>query len=383
MGEEVLPVPGRKTRVRDVITQLQAIAPEEHALAWDKVGLQLGDPGKACVRVLTALELTDAVVDEAARRKADLLVLHHPVIFDPLTNVREDSAAGKRVVRLIRASAAVYVMHTNFDASPHSMTAEMLRRLGAAKAERAAPKPNAGRVKIAVFCPKDHTDRVRTAMGAKGAGVIGEYELCSFSAPGTGTFRGSEAASPFVGEAGRFERAEEDRLEMICPQARFTDVITAMVRAHPYEEPAYDIYPLRDFLADEHFIWTGELDEALRLDELAARVSERVARGGAVFVAGKRRGRIRRVAAASGGGKSLLRAVAALGTDCFITGEIGHHGARWVEGAGFPVIAGGHYETEVMFGEIVARLLRARLPELQIRAARSLRAPFRTLRAEA
>jgi dinuclear metal center YbgI/SA1388 family protein len=372
-------MPERKTRVGDVISVLRSIAPEEHALSWDRVGLEIGDPAAKVNRILVALELTDQVVTAAIRQKADLLVLHHPVIFEPLQHLREDSASGKRIAALIRKSIAVYVMHTNFDASPHSMSTEMLRRLGVEKPEPVVRKPNVGNVKIVVFCPRDHTNRIRTAMGDAGAGVIGEYDLCSFLTPGTGSFRGSDATDPFIGKAGKFELAEEDRLEMICPRSKVSAVVTAMVRAHPYEEPAYDIYPLQDFLTDEHFIWIGDLTKAKALDEVASTASKEIAGGCPVRVIGSARKHVRRLAAASGGGKSLIDRLSGLDIDCFVTGEIDHHAARRVEDLGVAVIAVGHYESEVAFGPIVARLLRKSLPDAKVGASRALRQPFRSV----
>lgn len=369
----------QKSRVGDVISALRSIAPEEHALSWDRVGLQIGDPDARVNRVLTALELTDQVVSEATRQRADLLVLHHPVIFEPLQHLREDSGLGRRMASLVRKSIAVYVMHTNFDASPHSMSAEMLRRLGVEKPESNVPKPNVGNVKIVVFCARDHTDRIRSAMGEAGAGIIGEYDLCSFLAPGTGSFRGSDATDPFIGKAGKFELAEEDRLEMICPRSKVSPVVTAMVRAHPYEEPAYDVYPLQDFLGEQHFVWVGELVKATRLDEVALAASKEIAGGAAVRVVGSGRKRVRRLAAASGGGKSLIHLIPGLAVDCFVTGEIDHHVARAVEDLGFAAIAVGHYESEAAFGTIVARLLRKKFPNLQVSGSRALRPPFRSV----
>jgi dinuclear metal center YbgI/SA1388 family protein len=373
-------MPARKTRVRDVIDALRKIAPEENILSWDRVGLQLGDPDAPVKRVLTALELTDQVTAEAVRSKATLLVLHHGVIFQPLAMVREDTAAGKRIVELIRGSVSVYVMHTNFDACPYSMSAEMLRRLGVKDPQPAVAKPGMKQVKIAVFCPKEHTHTVRLAMADAGAGVIGEYDLCSFTTPGTGTFRGSDETSPFVGEAGRCETAEEDRLEMICPRSKLPAVVTAMVRAHPYEEPAYDIYPLEEFFGDEHFVWTGDLAKAVSLDDLARTAAKEIAKGNTAFVVSGRKKRVKRIAAASGGGKSLIPLVAGMGVDCYITGEVDHHAARQAEDLGLSIIAVGHYESEVMFGPIVRDLVRERFPGLEVKTSRRIRTPLRTVR---
>jgi hypothetical protein len=98
--------------------------------------------------------------------------------------------------------------------------------------------------KLVVFVPAEALDAVRDALFAAGAGRIGEYERCSWYAEGTGTFFGGEGTSPTLGERGREERVPELRLETVFPADRHDDVVAALRHAHPYEEPAFDVYPL-------------------------------------------------------------------------------------------------------------------------------------------
>ncbi len=102
------------------------------------------------------------------------------------------------------------------------------------------------RVKLVWFVPEDALDVTRDAVFEAGAGRIGDYERCSWYTAGTGTFLGGESTDPALGEAGREERVPELRVETVVPAARIRDAIVALVLAHPYEEPAYDVYPLLD-----------------------------------------------------------------------------------------------------------------------------------------
>ena len=202
----------------------------------------------------------------------------------------------------------------------------------------------------------------------EGAGIIGEYEICSFYSAGKGSFLGSEASSPSVGRAGCFEEVAEGRLEMICPKDRLPRAISAMVETHPYEEPAYDIYPMEDFRYSSHYVWVGELPKPARLADLAKPNGRVIGNPGA---------KVKRIAAASGAGRSLLKGVADLKAEAFLTGEIGHHDRRLAEDLGLPVVEMGHFQSEQAFGSILAGLLRKKLrgKGVAIRASRLIRCP--------
>lgn len=101
-----------------------------------------------------------------------------------------------------------------------------------------------GSVKIVVFVPLTHSDKVRDAIGEAGGGRIGNYTHCSFSAKGVGRFRPQKGANPSIGEIGKLEEVEEERIEFVCPRDETKEVISAIKKVHPYEEVALDIYPL-------------------------------------------------------------------------------------------------------------------------------------------
>ena len=368
---------------RDVVTEIERLAPPEQKAPWDRSGFQVGDPARSVSRILTALEITQAVLAEAIRWKADMLVVHHPIIFRPLEDLNESHPPTAVLAGLVRSRVGVYAAHTSFDVSPHSISGRVLELLGVKEVEPVLPKRSAGQVKIVVFCPPRHAGRVRSAMASEGAGIIGEYEMCSFGTRGEGTFRGSERTSPSIGKAGRLETVEEIRLEMVCPKGKLGRVITAMVKVHPYEEPAYDIYPLEDLLFEDHLIWRGHLPKAIPLASLAKSASSKLAAGEPLRVIGKATRKVKFLAAASGSGGSLISKVSGLGVDCFLTGDVGHHDARLAEDLGLAVIDLGHYWSELPFGRVMADLLRDRLAgrNVEIRIARSLKPPWYSITA--
>ena len=224
------------------------LAPFDLAEPWDHVGLQVGLPGDEVRGVLVALEVDDAALDEARRQECDLLLVHHPLIFDPLVRLSDDSEAGRLALRAARDGADVIAAHTNLDKAHGGIADVVAEMLGLEAAAPLAPAA-ADALKLVGFVPADDADLVRKALFAAGAGVIGEYEHCSWAVEGQGTFFGREGAEPTLGRAGRDEAVNELRLEVVFPRRLKRRVTGAYVAAHPYEEPAYDLYPVENEVA--------------------------------------------------------------------------------------------------------------------------------------
>lgn len=355
----------------------ERLAPSKLAFEWDRVGLQVGDPARPVRRVAVALEATQETVRAAARMKAALLVVHHPLIWQPLAAVIETSLTGRVVRQCIERHLAVYAAHTNWDLSSHSMTRHIGELLSLKDLAPLHPKPHPAGYKLAVFVPEGDLVVVRRAMAAAGAGSIGDYTECSFSTPGTGTFFGTEGAAPALGQAGRLEAVEERRLEMALPRERLAAVLTAMTQSHPYEEVAYDVYPTEAFCDEEHLLWLGQLHRPLRAQGLANRVRRTLACGRVRLIGDPQRA-VKRVALCSGSGKGLLRTVAGLDVDAFLTGDIDYHSAREAEARRVVVLDAGHFHTEKFFPTLVVRALRsqAELKGLYLRALSGERDPF-------
>lgn len=232
--------------VAAAVAHLERMLPLRLAAEWDNVGLLLGERDGAVDRVMTCLTVTPTTAAEAVERRASMIVSHHPVLFRAVKRLTGDTTEGRMLLALARAGVAVYSPHTAFDNARGGINEQIATRLGLTALAPLRPgRGGARQVKLVVFVPDSDLARVSDALFAAGAGRIGEYRECSFRLAGTGTFHGSEAANPTVGQKGRREEISEWRLEVVCPESRLSAVVTALRQAHSYEEPAFDLYPLQ------------------------------------------------------------------------------------------------------------------------------------------
>jgi dinuclear metal center YbgI/SA1388 family protein len=364
-----------------LVAWLENFSPTRWAESWDNVGLLLGDPQQSLGRVMTCLTVTRETAAEAIREGAGLVVSHHPILFRPTQRVTAIERATALVWGLARASIAVYSPHTAFDNAPGGINEMLAARLGlseVAPLRQVTPGGPATRYKVVVFCPAEVLGAVRGAACDAGAGRIGVYEECSFASPGEGTFRGMEGSNPTVGTSGRFERVAESRLELLCEAPRLSEALAAIRRAHSYEEPAIDVYPLAEDRHDHPGAGrVGTLGQSLRLDELAARCGKALGCSGRIDVVGSRERMVRRVAVACGAGDEFVSDAAKAGCDLLVTGEARFHRQLEASERGLGLILPGHYETERPGIEALAVNLAAAFGELTIWASRDERSPAR------
>jgi dinuclear metal center YbgI/SA1388 family protein len=333
-------------RVREIQEAVEGIAPASLAEDWDNVGLQVGNPNAEVNRVLVALTPLPEVFEEAEEIGADFLFFHHPLIFRPLKSVNTGSYPGDLVARAIRGNLAVHAAHTNYDAAPGGVSvalAEALELTGPLK----VVVPKGSMKKIVVFVPEDDADAMGNALTEAGAGAIGDYTHCTFRSPGTGTFFGGEGTDPYAGERGKLERVPELRLETVVPDYLLRGVVAAIRASHPYEEPAFDVYPVDGHPEGCGFGRVGRLPEPLSPQGLAGHVSE--ALGFPVrLVSDPAPGRpVERVAVLGGSGGSFLGRAAASGADAYVTGDLSYHDALLAESLGLVAVDAGHAATEL------------------------------------
>ena len=348
---------------------LDELAPPALAAEWDNVGLLLGDSSAEVRRLLTCLTVTPAVVGEAVAERADLIVTHHPILFRGTKRLSTASADGRLLWPLARAGIAVYSAHTAFDNTEFGINhalARLLRLSDVAPLRRRDGEP---RCKVAVFVPDADLGSVSDAMFAAGAGVIGQYEQCSFRLAGTGTFFGTEGANPTVGEKGRREDVAEWRLEVVCPEGNLPGVLAAMRAAHSYEEPAFDVYPLKPLPGPGGEGRVGTLPTPMQLRDLAATVKDELSAGG-VQVVGDPDRPVRRVAVACGAGGEFLTDAVRAKADVFLTGEMRFHDYLSAESQGIALVLPGHYATERPAVEELADLLGQQFPGVSVWASR-------------
>jgi putative NIF3 family GTP cyclohydrolase 1 type 2 len=254
------------------------LAPPDLADDWDNVGLLVGDASARVRRVLVALEASASVLEEAARRGAQALVVHHPVIFKPVRKVVTTDVVGGLVLKLAAHGIALIAAHTNLDRSPEGTSRALADLVGLAReGERfLVPASQNHGCKFVVFVPEGHVDAVIEAAARAGAGVIGAYSHCTFRSPGVGTYIPLEGARPFAGKVGRLEQAAELRLECLVSRERLGALIEAVRAAHPYEEMAYDVYPLVEGEAQWGLGLIGALERPVTLGALARRVRRKL-----------------------------------------------------------------------------------------------------------
>jgi len=353
---------GGSVTVRDVWRALDEHFPFAHRADWDNVGILLGDPGAPVRSILIALDATPGVLSAVRRRPVDLLVTHHPVVFKPIPRIRPDRPEAAAAYALLRTGVAAISAHTNADVAPRGVSHVMARRLGLRGIRPLIPgEPSSDACKVVVFVPGSHADAVLDAASGAGAARIGEYRRCSFRTEGTGTFLPREGADPYIGSPGREERVPEIRLETVAAGSVLPAVLRAVRTAHPYEEPAIDVIPLRGAALGGGVGAVGDLPAPEPLADALERV-RRTLRPSWIRLAGPRRKTVRRVAIVGGSGAEFAGAAREAGADLYVTGDVKYHQALEAEGAGMPVADIGHGSGERWILPEFRRVLLARFP---------------------
>lgn len=363
------------TTVAEAVTFLRKLAPLALAEEWDNVGLLVGDTGADLRGVMTCLTLTPDIADEAIARGAGLIVAHHPVLFRPVQRLTTDTPEGRMLLRLISERVAVYSAHTAYDSAQDGINQQLAELFGLRNTSFLRAKPFGEVVKIVTFVPEADLEKVQRAQWDAGAGHIGAYSECSFYMPGTGTFHGSQETNPAVGRAGQFERVSEIKLETICPAEYVEKVMEAIKDAHPYEEPAVDVIPLKLLPATTGSGRYGDLPAPLSLAEFNAYVKQRLRIGHLQFV-GEASARIERVGIACGSAAEFLRDARRLGCQALVTGEARFHACLEAREAGIALVLAGHYATERPAMERLAELLTSEFPSVPVWASETERDPL-------
>lgn len=312
----------------DVIGALEAAYPPALAESWDSVGLVAGDPADEVHRVVVAVDATAAVVDEALASGAQLLLVHHPLLLRGVDTVGAHTPKGALLHRLIRGGCALYSAHTNADRADPGVSDALAGALGLVDTRPLVPIPDTVTDKWVVMVPTADAAAVRAALFAAGAGELGDYRECSWTVTGAGQFRPLAGANPTLGSVGDLESVIEDRVEVIAPRSVRSRVLSALRAAHPYEEPAFDVFETADVPGSRGLGRIGELERPETLREFTARVAAALPRTEwGVRAAGDPDRVVRTVAVCGGSGDSLLGTVGALGADVYVTADLRHHPA--------------------------------------------------------
>ncbi|TNM48308.1 Nif3-like dinuclear metal center hexameric protein [Nocardioides albidus] len=355
--------------LKDVIDLVHGWYPPATADSWDAVGLVYGDPEQQVKRVLLAVDPSPAVAAEAAEWKADLLLVHHPLFLKGVHGFDTTTPKGRTLHTLAKADCALLTAHTNADQAAGGVSEAFAIALGLKDLAPIVPAPTgpSGELdKLTVFVPADAAAPVRAAVAEAGAGKIGDYDFASFtSAPGEGRFRPLEGSNPMIGTVGELETVEEVRIEVVLPRARRAAVVRALLAAHPYEEPAYDVVEL----ADPQLASTGTgrigTVEPTTLAGFAEAVSAALpATQHGVRVAGDPERPVRTVAVCGGAGDFLLDRLAGSEADVYVTSDLRHHpAAEFLEKGGPALIDVAHWAAEWTWLPVLDQLLRESLED--------------------
>lgn len=344
----------------ELLNLLNELAPLKLAEQWDNCGLLVGDPRQEVKGILVCLDVSHNVLEEALTQGANVILSHHPLIFKPLKGLRLDKPQGQILARIIKNDLQIIALHTNYDQAREGVSVQLARILGLVDTQVLQPKDLEKLYKLVVFVPTDYEAQVREAMGNAGAGHIGNYSHCTFRAAGTGTFLPLEGTNPFLGTQGQLEEAAEYRLETIVPESLLSQVIEAMLAAHPYEEVAYDLIPLANRQEGYGLGRVGRLPAPLKLRDFVQQVKSQLSLS-AVKVAGDPEREITQVAVCGGSGKSLIPLAAQAGAQVLVTGELGHHDAQLAQELGLALVDAGHYATEAVSLPFLVEALKDKL----------------------
>ncbi len=350
-------------RLGDVVDLLHGWYPPATADSWDAVGLVAGDPDADVSKVMFAVDPTLEVAREAVEWGADLLVVHHPLFLSPVHGVAATTPKGRTLHALTTGGCALLTAHTNADQAQGGVSEAMAAALGLTGITPLLPAPGEPMDKLTVYVPVDAADAVREALAGAGAGRIGDYDHASFSTPGDGRFRPLEGASPTIGAVGRAERVEEERVEVVLLRPLRASVVRALVAAHPYEEPAYDVVELAD--PGSGAVGTGRIGtvEPTTLRAFAEAVAAALpATAHGVRVAGDPDRVVRRVALCGGAGDFLLETVGRTDADVYVTSDLRHHRAgEFVEHDGPALVDVAHWAAEWTWLPVVSARVAAAL----------------------
>lgn len=350
-------------KLKDICNAIEEVAPLAYQESYDNAGLLIGDPEDSVHSALITIDVTENVIDEAIRLGCDLIIAHHPFIFHGLKRLNGKDATERCVISAIKNHIAIYASHTNMDSVPGGVNDRMADKLGLINRSVLSPVSNQLE-KLVTFVPIAQAEKVRQAIFDAGAGTIGNYDQCSYNLQGKGTFRGNNQTHPFVGQPGKLHFEEETRMEIILPKPIHNRVIRALIATHPYEEPAYDFYPLNNVFPSVGLGIVGDLpeeeDERTFLHQVKSIFNCQVIRHTRLL-----KHPIKKVALCGGSGSSLLTDAIASGADIFITGDFKYH--QFFDAEDHLIIADiGHFEGEQFTKEVFYEIVTKKFPKFAL-----------------
>jgi dinuclear metal center YbgI/SA1388 family protein len=348
--------------IKEIIEILEGWAHPSLQESYDNSKLIAGDRMRACSGVLVSLDCTEAIVQEAVDRGCNLIVSHHPILFSPLKSLTGKTYPERTIIAALEQKIALYALHTNLDHVFSGVNMEMSVRLGLKDTLILRPT-NGKMLKLVTYIPPDHLIAIREALFRAGAGHIGNYDQCSFNTEGVGTFRPLEGSNPYSGKKGQLEEDKEMRLELVFHAYHKQQVLKALYDSHPYEEVAFEIYPLENSIQSIGSGMIGNLPEPMEADRFLQHVKSVF--GGMIRYTRPTNGKVKRIALCGGSGSFLLPDAIASGADVFISSDFKYHQFFDADDK-IMIVDIGHFEAEQFTTDLIGRYLNEKIPNFAV-----------------
>ena len=350
--------------IQELTSYLENYAPLNYQENYDNSGLIVGNKNKEIKKALISLDCTEAVIDEAIKNKCDIVISHHPIVFKGLKKFNGNNYVERVVIKAIQHHIAIYAIHTNLDSVHNGVNAKICEKIGLVNCQILEPKSNLLR-KLVFFVPTTNAQHIKHHIFEAGAGQVGNYSECSFNVTGVGTFKANDTAHPFVGENNKTHEEPEVRIEVIYPAGAEKKIINALIKNHPYEEVAYDIYPIEN---KHQLVGSGmigelktEVDGLTFLQLLKDKMQLSVIRHTQILNKS-----IKKVAVCGGSGSFLLNKAIQANADAFVTADFKYH--EFFDADGNLMIADiGHFESEQFTQHLLLEIITNKFPKFAIR----------------
>lgn len=338
-------------KAAEVLQLMGELAPARLAEEWDNVGMQVGDAAQDVENVLLALDFNQEVLAEAVEKNCQLIITHHPFIFNGIKSVDTQNRSGKLIFELIKNNISLFSAHTNLDIAEAGLNDYLIKKLDVENISILKTTSSQNYHKLVTFIPKASFETVRDALYAKGAGQYKDYSHSGFYSQGTGNFKPLEASEPYLGEKGKLNEVEEYRLETIVAPENLDQVIKELLKVHPYEEPGWDLYQMENLQSKKGIGRIADLKSEIKLDNFLEEIKEVYELDLLKVVKAKKN--IKKVALCSGSGADFIKDAHYQGADLYLTGDVKFHEAQSAEELGMSLVDFGHYGSEKFVKELL------------------------------
>lgn len=338
-------------KAAEIIQLMAKIAPASLAEDWDNVGMQVGDDLQEVKNILIALDFNREVLNEAVQKNCQMIITHHPFLFEGIKSINTQNESGRLIFELIKNNICLFSAHTNLDIADGGLNDYLSQKLKIKNTAILKVTKNINYYKLITYIPKDNLSEVKEALYEKGIGRYKNYSHCGFYHQGKGNFKALEGSDPYLGEKHQLNEVEEYRFESIVKEDNLDKVIKKLLKVHPYEEPAWDLFKMENMSEKKGIGRIGKLQEEIDLDSLIVKIKGIFQLDLMKVV--KAKNKIKKIAICSGSGADFIKDAYYKGADLYLTGDVKYHEAQKAEELGMSLIDIGHYGSEKFVKELL------------------------------